>query len=57
MSQYKIPVDFTVEAKDAEEAAVLADLFLKMCYKELAKLYNITDYELPVGYPIESHCP
>lgn len=57
MSQYKIPVDFTVEAKDAEEAAVLADLFLKMCYKELAKLYNIVDYELPVGYPIESHCP
>jgi hypothetical protein len=57
MPEYKIPVDFTLTASNAELAAVHMDNFLRHVYKEYANLYRITDYELPVGYPIESSSP
>lgn len=57
MNTYKIPVDFTIKATNADQAAHMADLFLKACHRDVAIFYNVVDYELPVGYPIESTSP
>lgn len=54
---YKVPVDFTIEASSAEAAADSMDNFLRICYKEYSRLFNVIDYELPVGYPIEDTGP
>lgn len=53
MQKYNIPVDFTVYATDAAHAQKQIDLYLKQSYRELAASYNVMDYELPVGYPME----
>ena len=50
---YKVPVDFTIDATDLENAKDNFDMFLKFCYKEYGKQFGVLDYELPVGYPIE----
>lgn len=52
---YKVPVDFSVNALNAQDAAVQFDNFMRICYKEYAKLFSIVDYELPVGYPVDEH--
>jgi len=53
MTTVKVPVDFTIAAEDLDTAVNNFDAFLKLCYKDYAKLYNVIDYELPVGYPVE----
>lgn len=53
--KYNVPVDFTVVAASATEASEQFDNFMRICYKEYAKLYNVIDYELPVGYPVDEN--
>lgn len=52
---YKVPVDFSVNALNAQDASVQFDNFMRICYKEYAKLFSIVDYELPVGYPVDEY--
>ncbi len=60
MTIIKVPVDFTIEGNDLDDAADQFNIFLQMCYRDYAKQFGVIDYELPVGYPAEElnecHC-
>jgi hypothetical protein len=53
MTKFTVPVDFTIYAKDQFHLQKQLDAFLAQSYREFAASYNIMDFELPVGYPVE----
>jgi hypothetical protein len=53
MTKFKVPVDFTIYAKDEFHLQRQLNSFLAQSYREFAASYNIMDFELPVGYPTE----
>lgn len=55
MIKYRVPVDFTIYAKDEYHLKKQIDAFLAQSYREFSASYNVIDFELPVGYPAEEY--
>lgn len=53
MIKFNVPVDFTVYARDTVHVQEQIDLFLKQAFREFSASYNVMDYEVPYGYPLE----
>ena len=53
MKRYKVPVDFSVMAKNAEDAERKALEFVINAVRDVGPTYNVLDGVFPVGYPTE----
>lgn len=55
--RYNVPVDFTVEADSLDKLQEHFTQFMRMACREFALQYQIIDWELPTGYPVEEVKP
>lgn len=53
MKRFTVPVDFSIMAKDAEEAEQKAFNFVINSVRDIGPTYNVLDGVFPVGYPTE----
>lgn len=53
MKLYKVPIDFTVMAKDPDDCYRKMQDFLRASSLSFAPQYDVEDWEAPVDYPIE----
>ena len=53
MKRFTVPVDFSIMAKDAEDAERKALEFIINAVRDVGPTYNVLDGVFPVGYPTE----
>ena len=53
MKRFTVPVDFSIMAKDAEDAESKALEFIINAVRDVGPTYNVLDGVFPVGYPTE----